>query len=45
MFTINDDIINSIIEDLGKKGDVLSKEETVAGFIGVDVVRHDDGSI
>ena len=44
-FAKSADVINNLIEDLRKQGATLNLEDDVAGFLGVDIARKDDGTI
>ena len=37
--------IDEMLENLGKEALKLTKEDDVAGFLGVDLVKHTDGTI
>ena len=45
IFAKNDKVIEKLILDLKEDGAQLNREDDVAGFLGVDIVRHDGDKI
>ena len=45
VFALNDDTIKKLIADLKNASADINQEEDVAGFLGVDIVKHSDGRI